>query len=204
MNEVTFWTFYTDDQYKLAALRLKRSCDKFGIAFMMSEATDLGVWKKNCNQKPKHLLEAYDKCEGAIVCLDADCIVHEDPTFLREPHPGVDAILWAGGVGRKYISSGVCWWGRTSIARAMLKRWVEECAERWKMADRQLKTVCDEFVDIANMVKIPKAYLKPYWLNKKGVESPVISCNERMTDYKDGRYDRHRKRKDPITPEHTL
>ncbi len=204
MSEVTFWTFYTDDRYKLAAARLGRSCEKFNIKFMMSSAPDLGRWRVNCNQKPMFLLAAYDKCDGPVVCLDADCVVHERPDFLLQPHPGVDAILWAGGVGRRYVSSGVCWWGRTGIARAMLQMWVDECARRRKMADKQLKTVCDEFKETATMVKIPRAYLKPYWIRKKGVETPIISCNERMTEHKDGRYDRRRKRIDPLTEAHEL
>jgi len=211
VSDVVFFTFWTDDNYRKAAERLRVSCDRWGIKTDFREASDQGSWRHNCNQKPRLLWALRQEYTCPIVCLDADCVVHARPDLLMEPHD-CDAILWNGGVPsrarRGYVSSGVTWWNNTTRARRMLKHWAKLSKLRLnKIVDPLLRVVCLEAMQHgARIETLPSAYMKPYWIRKRGLSANgiVISCNERPGTHTDGLYGRKRLRLDPLTPEHAL
>lgn len=206
-----FWTFYTDDNYKQAADRLLRSCTRFKLTARADEAPDQGTWRKNCNQKPRLLLDIWKAHDGPVVCMDADCVVHRYPILLTQKHQ-CDAILWNAGVPSRrgrYVSSGVTWWNKTEMAQRMLERWAELSLQRLnKIVDPLLRIVCTEMAEHATIMRLPAAYMKPYWIRKGEIRDPkdiVISCNERPGTHEDGAYARRKRtRVDPLTPEHAL
>lgn len=203
-----FLTFYTDENYKKLAKRLGHSCARFGLKFEAIKGQELGTWRANCNQKAQILLDFWAGVTEPVCFLDADCVIHKEPALLLGPHHNLpDAILWAGGQGRRYVSSGVTWWNKTPGAFELIRKWAECCVERrGRLADPALRRAVGLLEGKVKVRKLPPEYLKPYWKRKSGVAPAdiVISCNERGTEKRDGLYDRKRRRVDPLTEAHSM
>jgi hypothetical protein len=198
----TFATFYTDDAYLEVSRRLERCCRLFGLPFLRVRGEDLGSWQRNCNQKPRLLLDVRRQLRGPVVWLDADCIIQRRPALLLEEHDD-DALLWLGGVcnTEDYISSQTTWWNDSPAALGMIEGWAALSLEHpGSLADPLLKRICTAWRGRAAIGRLPDAYLKPYWFDVEGVTPAeiVISSNERVSDKPDGLYARDRRRLDPL------
>lgn len=197
----TFATFFTTPAYRADAERLGQCCDHFGLPFRMLQGEEYGSWRRNCNQKPRLLQALRSDVRGPLVWLDSDCIIHQRPDLLLEPHAD-DALLWNGGVSDKpYINSQVMWWNDTAVARSMIDDWARRSLETPdSLADPLLKAAFDAHQGRAHIGVLPHEYIKPYWKPIDGVtpERIIISGNERRSVHADATPRQDRPRLEPL------
>ena len=82
---LTVVSFHTrDEKYTQYAERLRQSCGKNGMPFLILPMNGLGTWVETVSLKAKFMRHAMDQVKGPILWIDADGVVVERPTMLVE------------------------------------------------------------------------------------------------------------------------
>ena len=75
-------SFYTD-MYRLHAMNLIDSLDRFSLDRDVIELPSRESWRLNCLRKPEYILQKLEQHERAVVWIDADGVVRNDPHLFE-------------------------------------------------------------------------------------------------------------------------
>ena len=138
MKVISFYTADNDGSYAEEVKFLIASLERFGVPHHIEEKRAWGDWYDHTAHKADFIREMRAKFEGPLLWIDADAIVHSDPTSYFEELAdfAVDfGVHYFRGPGKGYdqsqvqrdgwrLLSGTTWWGDTPRARTLLDAWV--------------------------------------------------------------------------------
>ena len=128
-RKVVFISYWTPP-YQKAAMRLKASLDKLGLASDINEIPDKG-WQANVRHKPTYILEMLRKHEDAyaVVWIDADGDVVQKPELFWqiEDDLAVRFLHWQAKDVDELLS-GTVFARRTDNMLKAMEAWIKELA----------------------------------------------------------------------------
>lgn len=193
MRVVTFYTPGT--KYEADAMRLRASCERFGIACEPSAmptprhdgTPDVGgrasTWVSAVALKPRFIRDALLASKGPVCWMDADCTIVQDPVLLRTTRAELaiynffaDPMNDTGEFAphKLWAASGVVYVAFTPRVMRLLNEWCDQMERApWMVDDQALSWVYNHFKGgKLDVLWLPRAYnrMSGKW---PGVE-PVI------------------------------
>lgn len=122
----TVISFYTKTwQYQKHAERLKRECDRLGLASAIEERRDSGSWLANTRLKPEFILQKLVELKKPVLWLDVDASIRSLPLELSLPMD-CDFMGVHQRIGpRRTWHVGTMVFNYSTESISLLERWVE-------------------------------------------------------------------------------
>lgn len=105
--------------YSFPAQHLKKSLDKFSLPYKIEVFPDRGSWVENCAYKAEFILKNLIE-NDSIVWLDADCIVHKNPSLFYEIKSDIGFHKFRG----HELLSGTLFFNNTHASRSVVESWI--------------------------------------------------------------------------------
>lgn len=127
MRYITFYTSGTI--YAQEAERLQRSAFAVGVYVEAFALDDLGDWQENVAQKHSVIDSVVRQSIDPVVFIDADAVLHEDPTKYFEIYVGHN-YDFAARFRKGRLQSGTMLWVPGDGADRLLDAWAKENQNR--------------------------------------------------------------------------
>ncbi len=126
-------SYYTDLFYMRDAFELARTCQLFGLDYVIEQVGDKDDWQRNTRHKPTFLLEKHkDFPERSLLWLDADARVRAFPEELLVVSESIAYHLHK----KKLPLSGTVLLAPGHLREAFLRQWLH-AQERYKSENDQ-------------------------------------------------------------------
>ena len=112
--------YHTGGRYTAEAIRLAKSCDRFGVEVDIHVIPSRGNWYDNTRYKADFLRQRRRSVSGPILWVDCDAVVHAD---LGPHFDNLDADIAAHYLRGSEFLTGTLWLADTDPVRTMLDRW---------------------------------------------------------------------------------
>jgi hypothetical protein len=168
-------TYYTDENYRLLAERLRASLDHFGIPHDLRAVASRGSWTENTGFRAEFLKGMMDDHPGKnLVWIDADGIVQRYPILLHELE-GIDlAVHFKKRAGHRELLGGTMFLRGNDRVRGMMDDWIKASAALPTYKDQMgIRAVIDRDPTRLRVFDLPGTYCQIYDL-MMDVGVPVI------------------------------
>lgn len=138
-------TYYSD-----WAMKLKQSCDRFGVPSHIVKQDFGDSWIDNVRAKPQFLLNMLDELHESFIWLDCDCILLMPIDFTVNSDWGV--YMREDGTPHDFVH----YISNTRNARNFLKKWI-------KAVEKQKRGSHTAFISIFDQIKsevLPSGYFE--------------------------------------------
>lgn len=96
---------------------------------LVVERETLGGWQNNVEQKPRFMLEIWDRLPKQFVYLDADCYLAGNLDWIYKQPSDITVTRMVGRGSHPTINSAVIGFRKNSRTKRFLEDWVEGCSE---------------------------------------------------------------------------
>lgn len=168
-------SYYTDDEYRRLADRLRISLERFGIRSDIREVRSRGSWIKNVELRAEFLKGLLaDHPDDNIVWIDADGIVERYPILFHELEGYDLAAHYLDRRSGRELLGGTLFLSNTEATRGIMDEWIEESRrlERYK-DQRGLQNLLERFPKRLRVFELPATYTQIFD-SMRGAGSPVI------------------------------
>ncbi|MBU3078665.1 class I SAM-dependent methyltransferase [Sphingomonas quercus] len=125
-------SFYTaNNEYAEHAARLRATLDQFGLDYVLHPIDATARWEHVCAYKAEFILAQWEASDHPIVWIDADATVEALPELFSALAADVALHKWTWNHAEHdrgwEFCSGTLYFGKTELARDLLKQWVLRC-----------------------------------------------------------------------------
>jgi len=157
MKFISYYTY----KYKNEASKLRQSLETLGLNYHVAGIEDQGSWDANTHYKPIFIKQQIQN-QSAVVWLDADCMVLQEPKLFFQIDCDVAFHRFKG----KELLSGTVFFKNTVKTVELLDRWIEINKENPEIFDQKnLDTAIKSISDIS-IIELPPEYCFIFDLSK--------------------------------------